>query len=91
MDDIYFLFEKLLRVYQLILFVWIILGWLQMYNALPYSRPLHFVMELLYRLTEPVLGFCRRLLPPIGGLDLSPLIAFFGIEILIIMLRGIFL
>jgi len=31
--------------------------------------------SILYSLTEPVLNVCRRLLPDIGGLDLSPLIA----------------
>ena len=91
MPDLYFLIAKLLGVYQLIIFVWVVLGWLQMYNALPYSRPLHMVMEILYRLTEPVLGFFRRLLPPMGGLDLSPLIAILGIEVLIMILRKIML
>ncbi len=91
MLDLYILIAKLLGVYQLIIFVWVVLGWLQMYNALPYSRPLHMVMEILYRLTEPVLGFFRRLLPPMGGLDLSPLIAILGIEVLIMILRKIML
>ncbi len=91
MLDLYILIAKLLGVYQLIIFVWVILGWLQMYNALPYSRPLHMVMEILYRLTEPVLGFFRRLLPPMGGLDLSPLIAILGIEVLIMILSKIML
>jgi len=89
--DFYILIAKLLGVYQLIIFVWVVLGWLQMYNALPYSRPLHIIMEILYRLTEPVLGFFRRLLPPMGGLDLSPLIAILGIEVLIMILRKIML
>ena len=91
MLDLYILIAKLLGVYQLIIFVWVILGWLQMYNALPYSRPLHMVMEVLYRLTEPVLGFFRRLLPPMGGLDLSPLIAILGLEVLIMILSKIML
>ncbi|TDI60560.1 MAG: YggT family protein [Alphaproteobacteria bacterium] len=91
MLDLYNLIAKLLGVYQLIIFVWVVLGWLQMYNALPYSRPLHMVMEILYRLTEPVLGFFRRFLPPMGGLDLSPLIAILGIEVLIMILPKIML
>jgi len=89
--DLYNLIAKLLGVYQLIIFVWVVLGWLQMYNALPYSRPLHIIMEILYRLTEPVLGFFRRFLPPMGGLDLSPLIAILGIEVLIMILPKIML
>ena len=41
---------------------------------------------MLYALTEPVLGPLRRAIPPVRiggmGLDLSPLIVFFGINIL---------
>ena len=45
------------------------------------------VYGFLHAVTEPVLGPLRRILPPIGmggmGLDLSPLIVFFGISLLI--------
>lgn len=37
---------------------------------------------LTYLITEPVLGPIRRMIPPIGGLDLSPVFAFLGISLL---------
>jgi YggT family protein len=44
------------------------------------------VYGFLYSITEPILGPIRRVIPPMGmggmGLDLSPLIVFFGITIL---------
>jgi len=44
------------------------------------------VFSVLYAITEPVLGPIRRVIPPMGmggmGLDLSPLIVFFGLAIL---------
>jgi len=44
------------------------------------------IFSFLYAITEPVLGPIRRLIPPIGmggmGLDLSPIIVFFGLSIL---------
>jgi YggT family protein len=40
------------------------------------------VSQFLYRITEPVLGPVRRVLPPMGGLDLSPLVVIIGIQIL---------
>lgn len=40
------------------------------------------VAQFLYRLTEPVLAPIRRVLPPMGGLDLSPLVVIIGIQIL---------
>ena len=43
----------------------------------------HQVMRLLRFYTDPYLNIFRRLIPPIGGaLDLSPLLAFFGLQIL---------
>ena len=45
------------------------------------------IYAFLHAVTEPVLGPIRRIIPPIGmggmGLDLSPLIVFFGISILL--------
>ncbi|MGA7801509.1 MAG: YggT family protein [Gammaproteobacteria bacterium] len=40
------------------------------------------VTSLLYSLTEPVLGPLRRLIPPISGIDLSPLFALIGLQVL---------
>ncbi len=39
-------------------------------------------VNLLHALTEPVLRPVRRLLPPFSGLDLSPLLAILGLEVL---------
>jgi YggT family protein len=36
----------------------------------------------VYDLTEPVMGLFRRYIPPIGGLDLSPIFIFIGIEVI---------
>jgi len=36
---------------------------------------------LLYQLTEPVMGPFRKLIPPLGGLDLSPIFVFVAIQI----------
>ena len=46
----------------------------------------HPVIPLIYQLTEPVLAPIRRILPPLGGLDLSPLVALIGIQFLIVLL-----
>ena len=49
--------------------------------------PVETIRELLFRVTEPVLGPVRRLLPSVRfggmGLDLSPLVVFLAIEILL--------
>ncbi len=37
--------------------------------------PYHPVSVFLYRVTEPILGFFRGIIPPIGMIDLSPIVA----------------
>ena len=64
-----------LSVYWLILFIRIILSWVQMGGA-RISGGLAPIVKIIYDLTEPVLGFFRRIIPPFGPLDLSPLFVF---------------
>ncbi|MBW3667774.1 MAG: YggT family protein [Actinobacteria bacterium] len=73
---------QLLQLYVLLLFARIILSW---FPISPDSG-LSTIFGLLYSITEPVLGPVRRMLPPVGiggmGLDLSPIIVLFGVQIL---------
>ena len=63
-----------LAVYSLMIFMRIILSW----GVSPYNRFLHF----LIRATEPVLGPFRRIIPPIGLFDISPIIVLFLLDLL---------
>ena len=76
------LLGNLIDIYLLLLIGRILLSW---FPISPES-PLSSVFGFLYRITEPVLGPIRRLLPPLGmggmALDLSPIIVIFGLEIL---------
>lgn len=47
------------------------------------------IVQLLYQVTEPVLEPVRRLVPPMGGFDVSFLIVFFGLQILARVLQDI--
>ena len=73
---------RLLQLYLIVMFARIILSW---FPINPGSG-LASVYGFLYSITEPVLGPIRRVIPPLGmggmGLDLSPLVVFFGISIL---------
>ena len=68
-----------LFVYWLILVARIILSWTSMFWSPPVS--LTPVIRVIYDLTEPVMGFFRRFIPPIGGLDLSPIFIFIILQI----------
>lgn len=48
------------------------------------DSPFRPVVDTLYRITEPVLAPIRRVLPPLGGIDLSVLIVILGIRIVLV-------
>src|SRR5919109_4601637 len=60
-------------VYALIIIVYILTSWVR----LPYSRWLRRTEDFLRDTCEPYLRLFRRILPPLGPLDLSPVIAIF--------------
>ena len=76
------MFCTLLQLYLLILVVRVLMSWF------PISRdgPMATVAGVLYTVTDPVLLPLRRLLPAVRmghmDLDLSPIVAFFGLSIL---------
>lgn len=61
--------------------------------VLSWVNPGHYnpVMGLIHRLTEPLLRPARRLLPPISGIDLSPLLVLLALQVLKMLLVGLFL
>jgi YggT family protein len=65
-------------VYILLIFAYIITSWIR----LPYSPTLNRVQRFLYDVCEPYLRLFRRFLPPLGPLDLSPIVAVFSLIIL---------
>jgi len=69
-----------LGVYVVILVIRIILSWTTMFWSPPSS--LTPVIRVIYDLTEPVMGMFRKLIPPIGGLDLSPILIFIIIQLI---------
>ena len=69
-----------LQAYWLVMIVRIILSFATQVWSPPAA--LTPVIRVVYDLTEPVLGFFRRFIPPIGMLDLSPLFVFVILNIL---------
>jgi YggT family protein len=57
----------------------------------PYDPTWGRIANGIYRVTEPIMEPVRRILPPQGGLDLSPLIILIGLIILRRLLIGILL
>ena len=66
----------ILSLYTYVLIATVIASWLVGFGVINTYNPVaRTVLRILHALTEPVLGPIRRILPPLGGLDLSPLIA----------------
>jgi uncharacterized protein YggT (Ycf19 family) len=58
-------------VYTVVLLAYVLMSWLR----LPYSPWLNRIQRFLYDVSEPYLRLFRRVLPSMGPLDLSPMIA----------------
>ena len=69
----------LLMTYFFLIIVSVILSWIG-------QRMHHPVIPLVYQLTEPVVRPFRKFIPPIAGIDLSPLFALIAIRFLILLL-----
>ncbi len=69
-----------LNILWWIIIVSAILSWLLAFNILDYRNNfVRTVSDTLYRLTEPLYRPIRRILPNLGGLDLSPLVVLIAI------------
>jgi YggT family protein len=69
------LLHLVLYVYSIIVFVAVILSWFHL-------DPRHPIVRFTAALTEPVLRPIRKVLPPVAGLDLSPLLLLLGLQLL---------
>jgi YggT family protein len=58
-------------VYTIVLLAYVLMSWLR----LPYSPWLNRIQRFLYDVSEPYLRLFRRVLPSMGPLDLSPMVA----------------
>ncbi|MGZ3732464.1 MAG: YggT family protein [Parachlamydiaceae bacterium] len=67
--------EILFLVYTMMLFARIIGSWFPDFSQ---SRFMQFIAFY----TDPYLNIFRRIIPPLGMLDLSPIVAFFALQIL---------
>jgi len=69
------LVDTLLWLYIVVLIVSAVLSWLVAFNVVnTRNRAIYMVGDFCYRLTEPALRPIRRILPNLGGIDISPII-----------------
>ncbi|MDO9464519.1 MAG: YggT family protein [bacterium] len=72
----------IVAIAQIISAILTILTWIIIIRALiswVNPDPYNSIVQFLYRVTEPILMPIRRILPAMGGFDLSPIVALIGI------------
>ena len=77
------LLGQLVQLYVILIFVRIILTWFPIQPGTMMAQ----LFSVLYRVTEPVLGPARRVIPPIGMFDISPIVVIFALQIIAQYLR----
>jgi YggT family protein len=88
-DTVVSFLTALYWVYTILVLIYIILSWVQ----LPYNVWIGRLRTFLHDTVEPYLGVFRRMIPPIGGFDLSPIVALIALglayQVLVILVRAV--
>ena len=75
MIAIFYLVLQILKLYSYVVIANVLISWLVAFNVLnTQNRFVYSILDLTYRLTDPILHRIRRFLPNLGSLDISPII-----------------
>ncbi|MEL6243471.1 MAG: YggT family protein [Pseudomonadota bacterium] len=89
MQSLYMILTLLLDVVWFFIIAHVIMSWLIQFQVLnPYQPLVSQIWNGLTRLMEPLYGPVRRILPPMSGIDLAPLVVLLGVAILRIILAN---
>lgn len=80
--SLYHIVDTLFSVYMIMLVVRVCSSWFPDLQDQSWLRFIRFY-------TDPYLNFFRRFVPPLGMLDLSPIVAFFALQFLEMIIKGI--
>jgi uncharacterized protein YggT (Ycf19 family) len=80
------LIDTFLWVYILLIFAYVLTSWVR----LPYTVWVRRIADFLRDVCEPYLRFFRRILPPFGPLDLSPVVAMLALIALMRVVDALF-
>jgi YggT family protein len=78
--------DVFIYVYILLLFIYVLTSWVR----LPYTVWVRRMSDFLRDVCEPYLRLFRRVLPPLGPLDLSPVVAIFVLFLLVRVVDALF-
>ena len=72
-----------LDIFFCIMIIQVALSWLIVFNVINVSNPqARNFIDLLQKVTDPIFRPLRKYIPPIGGIDITPIVVIFGIYLL---------
>jgi YggT family protein len=87
--SILYVFNTIVDLYEFVIIIAVVASWLIVFGVLSTRNEMaRSLLNLLDALTEPVFRHIRRVVPSIGGLDLSPIIVFIVLEVLRRLVNG---
>lgn len=72
------LIAYLASIFDVLIFARVLLSWIPIGD----NPTLRSIAGVIYAATEPILAPIRRILPPMGGLDLSPIVAMVLLQVI---------
>ena len=77
---VYRLIHNVIFLYQIVVFVYLLTRILIQFGVVnSYNGVVQFILQFGTALVEPALAPIRRFIPPINGIDLSPLVLLLGL------------
>jgi YggT family protein len=71
---------EILEIYKWVVILAVIVSWLTAFNVINvHNNFVRTLLRIIFALTEPVFRQVRKVIPPIAGLDLSPIVVFVAI------------
>ena len=83
MGALFSMLAALCQLYLVVILARILMSWI------PNIDPSNPIAQLLRQVTDPVLEPARQIIPSIGMIDISPIVVFFALQILIGLLRDL--
>ncbi|MBT5047506.1 MAG: YggT family protein [Rhodospirillaceae bacterium] len=89
-DPLFRIVEIALQLYIWVVIIGAVLSWLIAFNILNTSNQVVYtIVDFLYRITEPALRPIRKIMPNLGGVDISPIILILGLIFLQMVLGNL--
>ena len=88
MRALFIVIYEALELYKWLVIAWVVMSWLIAFNVINTRNQFAArVAEFLYRITEPALRPIQRVMPNLGSIDISPVVLFFVIYFLQLVIQ----